>query len=87
MHSGCFSLGGQHACCSAAHSAACQVCSVDPAAQIVKYLESYVDYFGLRQHLVFRTEVLSVLPLAGGRHLVTTKVRSPPCTALPPAGS
>ena len=52
------------------------------AAQIVEYLESYVDHFGLRPHLVFRTEVVSVTPLAGGRHLVTTKARRPPRRCL-----
>ncbi len=33
-----------------------------------------MERFGFRPHLVFRTEVTSVLQLRGGRYLVTTKV-------------
>ena len=43
-------------------------------AQIIEYLNAYVERFSFRQHLVFRTEVTSVLQLRSGRYLVITKV-------------
>ena len=49
------------------------------AAQIIEYLNAYVERFRFREHLIFRTEVISVLQLQSGQYLVSTKVSARPC--------
>lgn len=44
-------------------------------AQIAEYFDSYVDHFGFRDRIRFRTEVVSVTPAAGGGWEVTTRGR------------
>jgi dimethylaniline monooxygenase (N-oxide forming) len=39
--------------------------------QIAEYFDSYVDHFGLRDKITFRTEVSSVVPVSGGGWEVT----------------
>ena len=43
--------------------------------QIAAYFDAYVDHFGLRDRISFRTEVVKVQPVAGG-YDVTLRVRS-----------
>ncbi|HET8640930.1 MAG TPA: NAD(P)-binding domain-containing protein [Pseudonocardiaceae bacterium] len=43
--------------------------------QIARYFDAYVDHFGLRERITFRTEVTSVEPADGGGALVTTRGR------------
>ena len=43
--------------------------------QILEYLEAYTEHFGFGKGIIFRTEVVSLLPLSGGGFTVTTKVR------------
>ena len=40
--------------------------------QIARYFDDYVDHFGLREHITFRTEVTLVEPAPGGGWEVTT---------------
>ncbi len=42
---------------------------------IVRYLDEFVDHFGFRQHIRFRTEVTRVAPAAGGGWDVTVRRR------------
>src|SRR5439155_3698789 len=49
-------------------------------SQIAEYFDSYVDHFGLRERITFRTEVTRVAPVgpldrAGGGWQVTTRHR------------
>lgn len=44
------------------------------AVQILEYLEAYSEHFGFREHITFRTEVISVLPALKGVCTVITKV-------------
>jgi hypothetical protein len=41
-------------------------------SQIADYFDDYVDHFGLREHIRFRTEVTDVRPVEGGGWDVTT---------------
>ncbi len=41
--------------------------------QIAEYFDDYVDYFGLRDLIAFRTEVVKVEPVAGGGYDVTVR--------------
>lgn len=41
--------------------------------QVLAYFERYAEHFGLRPHITFRTEVVSVTPAAGGGYSVTTR--------------
>ena len=43
--------------------------------QMLAYLESYVDHFGFRKRITFRTQVVSVIPQLKGGFTVSTKVR------------
>lgn len=43
--------------------------------QIADYFDDFVDHFGLREHITFRTEVTHVVPLDGGGFEVTTRSR------------
>lgn len=43
--------------------------------QIAEYFDAFVDHFGLREHITFRTEVTRVRPLDGGGFEVTTRSR------------
>lgn len=43
--------------------------------QIADYFDAFVDHFGLRERITFRTEVTRVLPMAGGGFEVTTRSR------------
>ena len=44
--------------------------------QILEYLEAYTDHFGFREHITFRTEVVSILPSLKDVCTVITKVGS-----------
>jgi thioredoxin reductase len=41
--------------------------------QIAAYFDAYVDHFGFRDRIAFRTEVVKVEPVAGGGHDVTVR--------------
>jgi dimethylaniline monooxygenase (N-oxide forming) len=43
--------------------------------QVAEYFDSFVDHFGLRDRITFRTEVTRVLPLPGGGFEVTIRSR------------
>jgi cation diffusion facilitator CzcD-associated flavoprotein CzcO len=43
--------------------------------QIADYFDAYVDHFGLRERIEFRTEVTKVEPVDGGGYDVTTRSR------------
>ena len=43
--------------------------------QIADYFDSFVDHFGLRERVTFRTEVTGVVPQPGGGFEVTTRSR------------
>jgi thioredoxin reductase len=43
--------------------------------RIAEYFDAYVDHFGLREEITFRTEVTRVEPLDGGGYSVTTRAR------------
>src|SRR4051812_30920733 len=43
--------------------------------QIAEYFDSYVDHFGFRDKIRFRTEVVRVRPLQAGGHEVTLRAR------------
>jgi dimethylaniline monooxygenase (N-oxide forming) len=43
--------------------------------QIAQYFDDFVDHFGLREQITFRTEVTRVRPLEGGGFEVTTRSR------------
>jgi cation diffusion facilitator CzcD-associated flavoprotein CzcO len=43
--------------------------------QVADYFEAFVDHFGLREQITFRTEVTKVEPSAGGGYVVTTRSR------------
>ena len=43
--------------------------------QVAAYFDAFVDHFGLRDLITFRTEVTRVVPRAGGGHEVTTRAR------------
>jgi hypothetical protein len=43
--------------------------------EIAQYFDAFVDHFGLREHIRFRTEVVSVAPRGDGRWDVTTRSR------------
>lgn len=45
--------------------------------QIAEYFDDFVDHFGLRERITFRTEVTRVRPLDGGGFEVTTRSREP----------
>jgi cation diffusion facilitator CzcD-associated flavoprotein CzcO len=45
--------------------------------QIAAYFDDFVEHFGLREHIRFRTEVLHVRPAPGGRWDVTVRVPGP----------
>ncbi|MBD2097363.1 NAD(P)-binding domain-containing protein [Trichocoleus sp. FACHB-591] len=42
-------------------------------SQILDYFESYIDHFGLRNKITFRTEVVRVTPLSDGTYSVTIR--------------
>jgi dimethylaniline monooxygenase (N-oxide forming) len=42
-------------------------------SQILDYFEAYVDHFGFRHKLIFKTEVVRVEPLSDGTYNVTTR--------------
>ena len=42
--------------------------------QILDYLEAYTEHFGFREHITFRTEVVSILPSLKDLCTVITKV-------------
>ena len=44
--------------------------------QILEYLEAYTEHFGFGKSIIFRTEVLSVVPSPDGSFIVSTKVSS-----------
>ena len=46
------------------------------AVQILEYLEAYTEHFGFRKHIIFRTEVVSILPSLKDVCTVITKVGS-----------
>ena len=46
--------------------------------QMLAYLESYVDHFGFRKQITFRTQVVSVIPQLKGGFTVFTKVGNHP---------
>ena len=48
--------------------------------QILEYLEAYTQHFGFGKSIIFRTEVLSVVPCPNGRFTVSTKVSNSPAT-------
>ena len=43
--------------------------------QILEYLEAYTEHFGFREHIAFRTEVISILPSLKNVCTVSIKVR------------
>jgi cation diffusion facilitator CzcD-associated flavoprotein CzcO len=43
--------------------------------QLVQYLEAYVDHFGFRNRIIFRTEVTYVRAFEDGSFVVHTKVQ------------
>ncbi|MFZ2015337.1 MAG: NAD(P)-binding domain-containing protein [Nocardioides sp.] len=43
--------------------------------QVAQYFEDFVDHFGLREQITFRTEVTKVEPVAGGGYDVTLRSR------------
>ncbi|GAA0646563.1 NAD(P)-binding domain-containing protein [Kutzneria viridogrisea] len=43
--------------------------------QIARYFDDFVDHFGLRERITFRTEVTAVRPAPGGGYEVTTRQR------------
>src|SRR5690349_6422023 len=43
--------------------------------QIADYFDDFVDHFGLREQITFRTEVVHVVPLDGGGYDVTIRPR------------
>ncbi len=43
--------------------------------QVAAYFDAYVDHFGLREQITFRTEVTRVVPEPGGGYEVTTRSR------------
>lgn len=47
---------------------------------ILQYFENYVDHFGIRPHIRFRTRVENVQPLADGSWAVTTRQGDAPAT-------
>lgn len=46
--------------------------------QILEYLEAYTEHFGFGKGIIFRTEVLSVLPAPKGGFVVSIKVATQP---------
>jgi thioredoxin reductase len=44
--------------------------------QIAQYFDDFVDHFGIREHIRFRTEVVKVEPVAGGREGYDVTVRA-----------
>ena len=46
------------------------------AVQILEYLKAYTEHFGFREHIIFRTEVISILPSLNNVCTVITKVGS-----------
>lgn len=44
-----------------------------PHQEMLAYLESYVDHFGFRKQITFRTQVVSVIPQLKGGFTVSTK--------------
>lgn len=51
-------------------------------AQIAHYFDSYVDHFGLREAITFRTEVVRVEPADGGGWDVTVRARDQGTTSM-----
>ncbi len=51
--------------------------------QILEYLEAYMQHFGFGKSIMFRTEVLSVVPSPQGRFTVSTKVNGFSATRSP----
>ena len=49
---------------------------------MLAYLESYVDHFGFRKQITFRTQVVSVIPQLKGGFTVSTKVSKHPLISL-----
>ena len=49
---------------------------------MLAYLESYVDHFGFRKQITFRTQVVSVIPQLKGGFTVSTKVCDHPLISL-----
>ncbi|SDI75784.1 Predicted flavoprotein CzcO associated with the cation diffusion facilitator CzcD [Frankineae bacterium MT45] len=43
--------------------------------QIARYFDEFVDHWGLRKHIQFRTEVTNVVPAGGGGWEVSTRAR------------
>src|SRR3954471_6297489 len=41
--------------------------------QIAQYFDDFVDHFGLRESITFRTEVVKVVPVEGGGYDVTVR--------------
>lgn len=50
---------------------------------MLAYLESYVDHFGFRKQITFRTQVVSVIPQLKGGFTVSTKVSKHPLSLTP----
>ena len=50
-------------------------------AQIAQYFDRFVDHFGLRDRIRFRTEVVSVVPAGDGEWDVTVRRRDEPATS------
>jgi len=48
------------------------------ALQVLEYLEAYTEHFGFGKNIIFRTEVVSVLPSLKGGFTVSTKVTQAP---------
>ena len=44
------------------------------ALQVLEYLKAYTGHFGFGKNIIFRTEVVSVLPSLKGGFTVSTKV-------------
>ncbi len=52
--------------------------------QIAQYFDDFVDHFGLRERITFRTEVVKVAPAEGGGYDVTTRSADPELVREPP---